>query len=88
MVLRAYVYSSDFINRRDNWSTYTDDVDKDRKEEICLRLQFFIVERRRYNEMIAETFYQKLLERAFAIVIRDIKEVIASNKKTEPSQTF
>lgn len=23
VVLRAYVYSSDFINRRDNWSTYT-----------------------------------------------------------------
>lgn len=23
VVLRAYVYSSDFINRRDNWSTYS-----------------------------------------------------------------
>lgn len=35
VVLRAYVYSSDFINRRDNWSTYTEDISdkKEKKEE-------------------------------------------------------
>lgn len=36
VVLRAYVYSSDFINRRDNWSTYSEDMEKGKMLEIAI----------------------------------------------------
>lgn len=36
VVLRAYVYSSDFINRRDNWSTYSGDMEKGKMLEIAI----------------------------------------------------
>lgn len=54
VVLRAYVYSSDFINRRDNWSTYTEDVDKARGKKKVLEIAIFYntAHCRGYNETL------------------------------------
>lgn len=75
VVLRAYVYSSDFINGRDNWSEHTPEIGA--AEKNAWDCNFYNIA---YNEMKCwthETFYLEKFLSSVEDEIRDVETLIA-----------